>query len=73
MPKWINGKKSYIGFIGLGLLFVARGLGLSDDLQTLAITAGFPADGDAWATLAGFFATLGGVGLSHKLAKADKR
>ena len=68
----INGNKSFTGFIGLGLLFMARGLGLGDELQVLAIAVGFPADGDAWITLVGFFGSLAGVGITHKLAKAAK-
>lgn len=72
MPKRINGNKSYVGFVGLGLLFMARGLGLLDELQTLAVMVGFPPDGNAWATLVGFFGSLAAVGITHKLAKATK-
>ena len=68
----INGNKSYTGFIGLGILFLARGLGFGDELQTLALQVGFPEDGDAWATLVAFFGSLAGVGITHKLAKAAK-
>lgn len=72
MPKWINGKKSYIGFIGLGALLMAKGLGLDDNVQALAIQIGFPAEGNAWTMLAGFFGSLAGVGVSHKMAKTGK-
>lgn len=69
MTKWINGKKSYIGFIGLGLTLVLHGLGLMDEIQALAISSGLPPDVDVFRTLMGFFGPLAGIGIAHKLAK----
>lgn len=70
--KWINGRKSYIGFVGLGITLVLRGLGLADDVQALAVSSGLPPDVDVFQTLMGFFGSLAGVGVAHKLAKAPE-
>ncbi len=70
--KWINGRKSYIGFVGLGVTLVLRGVGLADDMQALWASAGLPPDVDVFQTLMGFFGSLAGVGIAHKLAKAPE-
>ncbi len=72
MPKWINGNKSYIGFVGLGITLVLRGLSLMDNLQALTVSYGLPPDVDVFQTLMGFFGSLAGVGVAHKLAKAPE-
>ena len=72
MLKWINGRKSYVGFVGLGITLVLRGLSLMDNLQAFAISSGLSPDVDVFQTLMGFFGSLAGVGIAHKLSKAPE-
>ncbi len=66
----IDGWKSYVGFSGMGLTLLVKGLGFMDDLQEVVIR--FAPDANAFEVLMGFFGGLASVGVTHKLSKMKK-